>query len=57
MAQEFNLSFLNIHAVILTEEGVPLPVKYHSLVAEGQPRIRDIVVTEIKSTSEQSQLN
>jgi hypothetical protein len=35
----------------------PLPAKYHSLVADGQPRIRDIVVTEIKSTSEQSQLN
>jgi hypothetical protein len=34
-----------------------LPEKYHSLVAEGQPTIREIVVTEIKSTSEQSQLN
>jgi hypothetical protein len=34
-----------------------LPAKYHSLVADGQPWIRDIVVTEIKSTSEQSQLN
>jgi len=35
----------------------PLPAKYHSLVADGQPRIRDIVVTEVKSNSEQSQLN
>jgi hypothetical protein len=35
----------------------PLPTKYHSLVAEGQPRIREIVVTEIKPVSEQSQLN
>ena len=35
----------------------PLPVKYHSLVADGQPRIRDIVVTEVKSNPEQSQLN
>jgi hypothetical protein len=34
-----------------------LPAKYHSLVADGQPRIREIVVTEIKPTSEQSQLN
>ena len=25
-----------------------LPSKFHSLVAEGQPRIREIVVTEIK---------
>src|SRR5271167_3311688 len=35
----------------------PLPAKYHSLVADGQPRIRDIVVTEIKHGTEQSQLN
>jgi hypothetical protein len=34
-----------------------LPAKYHSLVADGQPRIREIVVTEIKPGSEQSQLN
>ena len=34
-----------------------LPAKYHSLVAEGQPRIREIVVTEIKPDSDQSQLN
>jgi hypothetical protein len=26
----------------------PLPAKYHSLVAEGQPRIREIVVEENK---------
>jgi hypothetical protein len=30
----------------------PLPVKYHSLVADGQPRIREIVVTEMKPGSE-----
>ena len=35
----------------------PLPSKYHSLVAEGQPRIREIVVTEIKPGAEPSQLN
>ena len=35
----------------------PLPAKYHSLVAEGQPRIREIVVTEIKPGAEPSQLN
>jgi hypothetical protein len=35
----------------------PLPAKYHALVAEGQPRIREIVVTEIKPGGEQSQLN
>jgi len=35
----------------------PLPAKYHSLVAEGQPRIREIVVSEIKPASDQSQLN
>ncbi|HEY3931012.1 MAG TPA: hypothetical protein VGM58_01440 [Verrucomicrobiae bacterium] len=35
----------------------PLPAKYHPLLAEGQPKIRDIVVTEIKSGSEQSQFN
>jgi hypothetical protein len=34
-----------------------LPAKYHSLVAEGQPRIREIVVTEIKPGAEPSQLN
>jgi hypothetical protein len=34
-----------------------LPAKYHSLVVDGQPRIREIVVTEIKPVSEQSQLN
>ena len=35
----------------------PLPAKYHALVAEGQPRIREIVVTEINSGAERSQLN
>ena len=34
-----------------------LPEKYHALIAENQPKIREIVVTEIKSGSEQSQLN
>ena len=31
-----------------------LPEKYHSLIAENQPRIREIVVTETKSTTPQS---
>jgi len=35
----------------------PLPPKYHPLIAEGQPRIREIVVTEIKPGAEPSQLN
>ena len=34
-----------------------LPEKYHSLIAENQPKIRDIVVTEIKPGAEPSQLN
>ena len=34
-----------------------LPHKYHSLVADGQPRIREIVVMEIKPVSEHGQLN
>jgi hypothetical protein len=34
-----------------------LPAKYHPLLAEGQPRIREIMVTEIKPGNEQSQLN
>jgi hypothetical protein len=34
-----------------------LPSKFHALVAEGQPRIREIVVTEIKPGVEPSQLN
>jgi hypothetical protein len=34
-----------------------LPAKYHPLVADGQPRIREIVVTEIKPGTDQSQLN
>ena len=35
----------------------PLPERYHSLIAEGQPKIREIVVTEIKSGAEPSQHN
>lgn len=35
----------------------PLPTKYHPLLAEGQPRIREIVVTEIKPGDESSQQN
>jgi hypothetical protein len=35
----------------------PLPAKYHSLVADGQPTIREIVVTELNNAAEQSQLN
>ena len=35
----------------------PLPAKYLPLLAEGQPRIREIVVTEIKPGAEPSQLN
>ena len=34
-----------------------LPAKYHSLVPDGQPKIREIVVTEIKPGSDQSKLN
>ena len=34
-----------------------LPAKYHSLVPDGQPKIREIVVTEIKPGAEPSQLN
>ena len=34
-----------------------LPEKYHALIAENQPKIRDIVVTEIKPGAEPSQLN
>jgi hypothetical protein len=32
-----------------------LPEKYHALIAEGQPRIREIVVTEAKAVSLQSE--
>jgi len=32
-----------------------LPAKYHSLVADGQPRIREIAVMESKSASIQSE--
>ncbi len=35
----------------------PLPAKYHPLLAEGQPRIREIIVTELKPGAEPSQLN
>jgi hypothetical protein len=34
-----------------------LPTKYYPLVPDGQPKIRDIVVTEIKPGAEPSQLN
>ena len=34
-----------------------LPEKYHALIAEGQPRIREIVVTETKSVAQQNGLN
>jgi hypothetical protein len=34
-----------------------LPTKYHALIAENQPRIWEIVVTEMKPVSEQNQLN
>jgi hypothetical protein len=34
-----------------------LPSKYHALVPDGQPKIRDIVVTEIKPGAEPGQLN
>lgn len=34
-----------------------LPAKYLPLLAENQPRIREIVVTEVKPGSEQNQLN
>jgi len=34
-----------------------LPEKYHALIGEGQPRIRDIVVIESKPASGQNQLN
>jgi len=44
--QELELSFLT-----------PLPAKYHSLLPDGQPRIREIVVVEIKPGSEEGQLN
>ena len=34
-----------------------LPEKYHALIAENQPRIREIVVTEIKPAFTERQLN
>jgi hypothetical protein len=36
---------------------MPLPAKYQPLIAENQPKIREIVVTEVKPGSEPSQLN
>ncbi|MGH7950984.1 MAG: hypothetical protein ACREFE_03560 [Limisphaerales bacterium] len=33
-----------------------LPEKYHALIPENQPRIRDIVVTEIKPAGQSSDL-
>jgi hypothetical protein len=32
-----------------------LPAKYHSLVPDGQPKIREIVVTENKPADSQAQ--
>ena len=34
-----------------------LPEKYHALIGEGQPQIRDIVVAESKTSAEQNGLN
>jgi hypothetical protein len=34
-----------------------LPAKYHSLVPDGQPKIREIMVTENKSADSQASLN
>ncbi len=34
---------------------MPLPVKYHPLLAEGQPKIREIVVVENKPAESQAQ--
>lgn len=34
-----------------------LPEKYHALIAENQPKIRQIIVKENKSNAEPSQLN
>ncbi|MGP8201443.1 MAG: hypothetical protein ACLQU4_18285 [Limisphaerales bacterium] len=34
-----------------------LPEKYHALIGEGQPKIREIVITESKSVGEQNGLN
>ncbi len=34
---------------------MPLPLKYHPLIAENQPRIREIAVTENKSSDLKSQ--
>lgn len=34
---------------------MPLPAKYHALLADGQPKIREIAVTENKPGDSQSQ--
>jgi hypothetical protein len=34
-----------------------VPEKYHTLIADNQPKIRDIVVTESKPGAEQNELN
>lgn len=44
--QRMELSFIAI-----------LPPKYHPLIAENQPKIRDIVATESKTSAEQNGLN
>jgi hypothetical protein len=44
--QKLELSFL-----------MALPAKYHSLVPDGQPKIREIVVTENKPADSQASLN
>ena len=45
-----------MHKLELSFLGV-LPEKFHPLVPEGQPKIRDLVVTEIKPGAEPSQQN
>ena len=34
-----------------------LPTKYHPLIADGQPKIREIVVSEIKSIGSQTEVS
>ena len=45
-----------MHKLELSFLGV-LPEKFHPLVPDGQPKIRDIVVTEIKPGTESGQQN
>ena len=45
-----------MHKLELSFLGV-LPEKFHPLVPDGQPKIRDLVVTEIKPGAEPSQQN